>query len=135
MKPGPILIAVGIIVIALAALNLAYEWVLFGFLFIAAGFMSMKPGGIKMLNKLDRGMTLAQVKQILGEPKQKEVKADKTVYKYGLHEWMSGWKPVYLAFGEDGQLLEWFVNEDEYLERQKLWLKALKEVNKNIRKD
>ncbi len=83
-------------------------------------------GDIKKLNQLDRGMSLAQVRQILGEPKQKELKAGRTILKFSLHEWMRGWKPVYLVFDERESLAEWYVNEDEYMGMQKLWMDALK---------
>lgn len=83
-------------------------------------------GDIKKLNQLDRGMSQAQVRQILGEPKQKELKSGRTVLKFSLHEWMRGWKPVYLVFDERETLTEWYVNEDEYMGMQKLWMDALK---------
>lgn len=89
-------------------------------------------GDIKKLKELDRGMTIAQVLAILGEPKQKELKADKTVYKFELHEWMAGYKPVYVVFDDQGRLVESMVDEDEYQKRQELWVKALTQVNKNI---
>jgi SmpA / OmlA family len=89
-------------------------------------------GDLKKLNKLDPGMTVAQVCKILGEPSQKELKAGRTVLKYSLHQWFQGWKPVYLVFGENQLLEEWHVSEEEFMERQKLWLEALKTVDKDI---
>ncbi len=83
-------------------------------------------GDIKKLNQLDRGMNQAQVFKILGEPKQKELKAGRTVLKFSLHEWWRGWKPVYLVLDESGVLTEWYVNEGEYLGMQKLWMDAWK---------
>ena len=61
-------------------------------------------GDIKKLNQLDRGMNQAKVRQILGEPKQKELKAGRTVLKFSLHEWWRGWKPVYLVFDDSETL-------------------------------
>ena len=81
-------------------------------------------GDIKKLNQLDRGMSPAQVRALLGDPKQKELKAGRTVYKYSLHEWMAGYKPVYVVFDGDDRLAETMVDESEFLEKQKLWLRA-----------
>lgn len=86
----------------------------------------MTLGDIKKLNQLDGGMSQSQVREILGEPQQKELKAGKTVLKYSLHGWMRGWKPVYLVFDESGALQEWYVNEEEYIQMQKLWVEAFK---------
>ena len=86
----------------------------------------MALGDIKKLNQLDRGMNQAQVRQILGEPKQKELKAGRTVLKFSLHEWWRGWKPVFLVFDDSETLIEWYVNEEEYMGMQKLWMNALK---------
>lgn len=86
----------------------------------------MKFGDIKKLNLLDRGMNQEQVLQILGEPRQKELKEGETVLKFSLHEWWKGWKPVYLVFDKDLTLTEWYVNEDEYKGIVKQWMSALK---------
>jgi hypothetical protein len=88
-------------------------------------------GSIAKLNQLDRGMSQTQVCQILGDPKFKELKAGRTVLKFSLHEWMQGWKPVYLVFDEGGKLVEWYVNEDEYLGMQKIWLDTLKLIKQD----
>jgi hypothetical protein len=89
----------------------------------------MALGDIKKLNDLDRGMSQAQVRQILGEPKQKELKAGKTILKYSLHEWMRGWKPVYIVFDEAGTLVEWSVSESEYVKMQEMWMDAMKHID------
>ena len=87
-------------------------------------------GTLKRLNKLDRGMTEAQVKTILGEPAQKELRAGKTVYKYNLFKLFHGFKPVYIIFDENRQLFEWHVDEKEYQRHQKLWVDAFNVVQK-----
>jgi hypothetical protein len=81
---------------------------------------------IAKLNELNRGMSQSEVRQILGKPKQKELKAGKTILKYSLHQWFRGWKPVYLVFDERNQLTEWFVDEKEFMDNQKLWMNAFK---------
>ena len=83
-------------------------------------------GDIKKLNEFHRGMSQVEVQQILGKPKQKELKAGKTILKYSLHQWLRGWKPVYLVFDKKKRLVEWFVDEKEFMEYQKLWLDAFK---------
>jgi hypothetical protein len=83
-------------------------------------------GDIKKLNELDRGMSQLEVQQILGKPKQKELKAGKTILKYSLHQWLRGWKPVYLVFDKKNHLVEWFVNEKEFIDYQKLWMDIFK---------
>jgi hypothetical protein len=88
--------------------------------------MGLGLGGIKKLNQLDRGMSQAQVRALLGEPKQKELKGGKTILKYSLHEWMRGWKPVYLVFDAADTLFEWYVNEDEYMKMQNMMMDAVK---------
>ena len=86
----------------------------------------MKFGDIVKLNELDRGMSQSVVKQILGTPKQKELKGGKTILKYSLHQWFRGWKPVYLLFDDKDRLVEWFVDEKEFLDFHKLWMDAFK---------
>lgn len=93
----------------------------------------MALGDIKKLNQLDRGMSQVQVRNILGEPQQKELKAGKTILKYSLHEWMRGWKPVYVVLDDTGVVVEWYVNEDEYLQMQKLWMDAIKQIDSQKR--
>ena len=80
----------------------------------------MRLGDIAKLNELDRGMSQSQVKEILGKPKHKELKSGKTILKYHLHQWLRGWKPVYLVFDEKEKLVEWFVDEKEFMDYQKL---------------
>lgn len=87
-------------------------------------------GTLKQLNQLDRGMTEAQVKAILGEPAQKELKAGQTVYKYNLFKLFHGFKPVYVVFDANRQLFEWHVDEEEYRKHQKLWVDAFNVVQK-----
>jgi hypothetical protein len=81
---------------------------------------------LKLLNQLDRGMTESQVRAILGDPAQKELKGGKTVFKYNLFKLFHGWKPAYVIFDENRQLFEWHVDEQEYQRHQKLWLDAWK---------
>jgi hypothetical protein len=91
-------------------------------------------GNIKKLNQLTSGMTLKQARDVLGEPAQTELKAGKTALKYRLHQWMDGWKPIYLVFNENQLLEEWHVNEEEFMERQKIWLEAWRSIEKRIDK-
>ena len=93
----------------------------------------MALGDINKLNRLDAGMSQPQVERILGQPKQKELKAGRTILKYSLHQWLVGWKPVYLVFDQNRLLAEWFVNVSEFMERQSLWMEAWKEVGRNQR--
>ncbi len=86
----------------------------------------MRLGNIKKLKQLDGGMSQSQVREILGEPKRKELKAGTTVLKYSLYELFHGWKPAYLVFDESGALQEWYVDEEEYMKMQKLWVDAFK---------
>lgn len=86
----------------------------------------MALGDIKKLNLLNKGMTKSEAYQILGEPKHTKVAEGNTILKYSLHEWMCGWKPIYLVFDEKGILLEWYVDEDEYMNIQKIWIEAIK---------
>jgi len=91
-------------------------------------------GDIKKLNQLKAGMNQRQVRDLLGEPSETELKAGKTVLKYSLHRWLQGWKPVYVVFGDTQLLEEWYVNEAEFLERQKIWVAAWPLIDKNINK-
>lgn len=86
--------------------------------------------GIRKLNKLDRGMTVAQVRSLLGEPQQKELKAGKTILKYSLFQLFHGWKPAYLVFDDQALLSEWYVNEAEYQAQQRAWIDAFKSMNR-----
>jgi len=90
---------------------------------------------IKRLNELQPGMTEADVRGILGDPAQKELKEGRTIFKYDLFKWFHGFKPAYLVFDEAGQLAEWMVDEKEFHERQKLWVKAFKVVQKTQKDD
>jgi hypothetical protein len=87
--------------------------------------------GIGQLNKLERNMTISQVRGILGEPSHKELRpGGGTVYKYNLFKIFQGMKPCYIVFDENGELSESYVDEAEFLKRQDQWLKAFKSINR-----
>ena len=46
----------------------------------------MGMNSVQKLNQLSPGMSSAQVQEVLGEPKSSEVKGDKLIVKYTLHE-------------------------------------------------
>ena len=83
-------------------------------------------GDIAKLNILARGMSQSAVQLLLGRPKQTELKDNKIILKYSLHQWFHGWKPVYLLFNEKDQLVEWFVDEKEFADGQKRWMNYFK---------
>lgn len=88
-------------------------------------------GNIKKTNDLLPGMTMSEVKCILGQPSQTQFIGDKLVWKYNLHQYWKGWVPYYLAFDKESKKLDsWFADEQEYFRNQKLWLESMpKKVN------
>lgn len=83
-------------------------------------------GTISKTNKLVPGMSVQEVKQILGDPGQSQFVKDKWVWKYTLHQPFVGFIPYYLVFNKDSQKLEmWFANKEEYYRQQNLWLGAI----------
>jgi len=90
-------------------------------------------GSIKNTNDLMPGMSIGEVKKIMGQPSQAQFIGNKLVLKYNLHQYFKGWVPYYLAFDKDSNKLEsWFADEQEYYRNQQLWLEAMpKQVNIN----
>ncbi|MEK6715443.1 MAG: outer membrane protein assembly factor BamE [Candidatus Omnitrophota bacterium] len=90
-------------------------------------------GTIKRTNDLMPGMTMSEVKKVMGQPSQTQFVGDKLVLKYNLHQYYKGWVPYYLAFDRDtNKLAVWFADEQEYYRNQQLWLEAMpKQVNVN----
>ena len=89
-------------------------------------------GSVSKTNQLVPGMTLDQVKSIMGEPSQSQFVADKWVLKYSLHQYWKGWVPYYLAFDKKTQKLDsWYADENEYLRQQQLWLQAMPPTQKH----
>lgn len=90
-------------------------------------------GTVKKTNDLMPGMTIIEVKKIMGQPSQTQFVANKLVLKYNLHQYYKGWVPYYLAFDKDtNKLEEWFADEQEYYRNQQLWIDSMpKQVNVN----
>jgi hypothetical protein len=94
-------------------------------------------GSISKTNQLSPGMKPDQVKAVLGDPSQTRFIADKWVWKYSLHQYMKGFIPYYLVFGNDAKTLQsWYADEDEYQRQQLLWLQSMpptSTVNVNVK--
>ena len=85
----------------------------------AAGCASMGMNSVQKLNQLEPGMSTEQVQAVLGEPKSTEMKGDKLVVKYTLHENWKGFVPYYMVFNKDTRVLEtWYEDEAEYQRNQ-----------------
>ena len=98
------------------------------FLFVFIGSCAGTGGGLGSIaktNLLVPGMSVDEVKNILGEPSQTQFVADKWVWRYSLHQYWKGYVPYYLIFGKENKKLEeWYANEAEYTRQQQLWLQA-----------
>jgi len=105
------------------------------YLLVVAVFLSgcSTLGSMKNTNDLMPGMSITEVKKIMGQPSQTQFIGDKLVLRYNLHQYFKGWVPYYLAFDKDANKLEsWFADEQEYYRNQQLWLEAMpKQVNVN----
>ena len=85
-------------------------------------------GGLNAVTKtndLVPGMTVPQVKNLLGDPSQTQFVGDKMVWKYSLHEPWKGFIPYYLIFaGEPLSLQRWYADEAEFIRQQRYWMQA-----------
>jgi hypothetical protein len=78
-------------------------------------------------NQLLPGMSIAEVKTLLGSPSQTQFVSERMVWKYSLHEYWKGWVPYYLVFSSEPPALErWYADEGEYQRQQAMWLQALR---------
>ena len=83
-------------------------------------------GTVRKTNQLEPGMSIGQVKGIMGDPDSTQFKRNKWVWKYSLHQEWKGFVPYYLVFGKSSKQLEsWFADENEYYRQQSLWLQAM----------
>lgn len=86
-------------------------------------------GGMNSVAKTNRlvpGMSVADVKTLLGEPSQTQFVQQKMVWKYSLHEYWKGFVPYYLVFSSEPPALErWYADEAEYQRQQALWMQAM----------
>ena len=77
----------------------------------------------KKTNELSVGMTPYQVKEIMGDPTDKQILNNLMVLRYDLYQQVKGWVPYYLVFNKDTQKLEqWYADEEEYYKQQQIWL-------------
>jgi hypothetical protein len=92
-------------------------------------------GTVARTNDLSPGMTITEVKGVLGRPSQTQFVADKLVLKYNLHQYWKGWVPYYVVFNKDTMKLEgWFADEQEYYRNQQLWIESMpQQVDVNVR--
>ena len=92
---------------------------------------SLEINSMERTNQLAPGMTFPEVVQILGKPKSSEFKADKWVLKYSLHQYWKGWVPFYVVFDKrTKKVVTWFVDEEEYVRNQMMWMEAMKAMQK-----
>lgn len=86
-------------------------------------------GGLNSMSKTNAllpGMSVAEVKALLGPPTSTQFVGERLVWKYALHEYWKGWVPYYLVFAEEPPALaRWYADEVEYQRQQALWLRAL----------
>lgn len=86
-------------------------------------------GSITKTNQLSSGMTMEQVKSLLGHPSQTQFIQNKIVWKYELHQYFVGWVPYYLVFDKENQKLDaWYANEQEYYQNQKMLMNAANQM-------
>jgi hypothetical protein len=92
---------------------------------------------VKKTNRLCPGMTMDQVKAILGEPQQSEFRDGRHQWRYSLSQRGVGCIPYYLMFDPETQtLVDWRKNMDEYDAGRVVWLPALlPELRVRIRHD
>lgn len=89
-------------------------------------------GSVKKTNQLYTGMTVAEVRQTLGQPSQTQFIGNKLIWRYNLHQYWKGFVPYYLVFDKDTQKLDsWYADEEEYYRNQKLWLHAFPPTQKH----
>lgn len=83
-------------------------------------------GSVQVTQRLRPGLTMAEVRTLLGPPASMESLGDGLVLKYSLHEYYKGWVPWYLAFGGNPpRLVSWAADEAAYRAQQALWLRSL----------
>jgi len=71
------------------------------------------------VNQLSPGMTSEQVQAILGEPKSSEMREDKWILRYTLHQNWKGFVPYYVVFDRNTRTLQtWYTDEAEYQRMQ-----------------
>jgi len=87
---------------------------------------------VTKLNQLSPGMSPEQVQGILGEPQSTEIKNDKLVQKYTLHENWKGFVPYHMVYNKDTRVLEtWYEDEEEYQRMQAQMAQALQPALEN----
>jgi hypothetical protein len=85
-------------------------------------------------NRLQPGMSVADVKAVLGEPSQTQFVSEKMVWKYSLHEYWKGFVPYYLVFSSEPPALErWYADEAEYQRQQAMWMQVVSQQQQAAR--
>ncbi len=96
-------------------------------------------GGLNSVAKTNRllpGMSVADVKTLLGEPSQTQFVSEKMVWKYSLHEYWKGFVPYYLVFSSEPPALErWYADEAEYQRQQAMWMQAVSQQQQAAARD
>jgi hypothetical protein len=88
------------------------------------------------VNKLQPGLSITEVKQIMGEPSVTQMKNGQLIYKYSVWQAFVGNKPYYLIFSQsDNKLASWYADENEYWRNQNAWMGVAQEMNKQQRHD
>lgn len=91
-----------------------------------------------VLNELEPGMHVSEVKKILGSPDSTSFKNGAYVMKYDLLKPFSGKQPWYLVFNpKTKRLNSWFLNKSElnrYKAEQAEWNRAAASISEQINK-
>jgi len=94
---------------------------------VLAGCAGMEMNTVTKTKGLAPGMTYEEVVALLGEPKGSEVRGEKWILKYKLHQNWKGFVPYYMVLGSKTRRLEsWYMDEEEYQKNQQMWQGILK---------
>ena len=81
----------------------------------------MGMNSVQKLNSLSPGMTVEEVKAILGEQYSTQLSEDALILKFTLHENWKGFVPYYFTFDkESDKLVSWQADEAEYHRKSRM---------------
>lgn len=92
--------------------------------------------GVKNTTYLAHGMTMQEVRGVMGDPVSSVLSNGFLVWRYSLHEPWVGYVPYNVAFDSNNRLTGWVANMNQYYATQSLWLETLpKQVNVHVTGD
>ena len=85
-------------------------------------------GTVNKTDNLSQGMSMEQVRSVLGAPDSSELSNNRVVWKYSLHKYFVGWIPYYLTFNEDNKLVAWAANQAEFYQNQQVMMGVAQQI-------